>query len=391
MKRVLILMADFGFGHHSAANALSEALKEIYGKKCVVEIVNPLDDKRAPAFLRNEQSDYDRITREMPDLYRLGYKVSDSPVGSNLIESAVTLLLFNLLRVIVSEHHPDVIVCTYSLYPAILSAVFSTEKFRIPIVTVITDMGSVHSLWFYPQTDLCLVPNQLVHDLAIEAGLSPQKVKITGIPVHPDLAKGKQDQTSTRLRLGWNPDLFTILAVGSKRVGNLYETLRGLNHSGLPLQLAVVTGGDDDLYNRFTQTHWHREAHLYNYVANMSTLMRAADCILSKAGGLIVTESLACGLPLILINAIPGQETGNVDYVVEGSAGDLVQDPLEVLEVMCHWLEKEQELYKARSQNARRLGHPQAAYDAARIIWAAAMAPAEVSYGDTLLLSTGKA
>ena len=376
MKRILILIADYGFGHHSAANAISEALQEIYGGNCVVEIVNPLDDKRAPAFLRKEQVNYDRIVLEMPDLYKLGYQVSDSPAVSNLIESAVTLLMFTLLRDIVHQHQPDVIVCTYSIYPAILSAIFGMEKHRIPVITVVTDLGAVHNLWFYPKTDLCLVPNQAVSDLAIVAGLAPEKVIITGIPVHPDLAKRDQDQSSIRLSLGWSPDLFTVLAVGGKRVGEFYKTLDALNHSGLPLQLAIVTGGDDDLYNRFKETEWHLAAHLYNFVTNMPTLMRAADCVLSKAGGLIVSEALACGLPLLLINAIPGQESGNVDYVVKGSVGDVARDPLEALEIMCHWLTKERELYQVRRQNARRLGRPQAASDVANLVWAATAEPA---------------
>ena len=388
MKRILILMADFGFGHQSPANAISEALQELYGGNCVVEIVNPLDDKRAPAFLRKEQVNYDRIVREMPELYKLGYQVSDSPAASNLIESAATLLLFTLLRDIVRQHQPDVIVCTYSIYPAILSAIFGMEKHRIPVITVVTDLGAVHNLWFYPKTDLCLVPNQAVSDKAIAAGLAPEKVMITGIPVHPDLAKGDQEKSSIRLSLGWSPDLFTVLAVGGKRIGKLYKTLHVLNHSGLPLQLAIVTGGDDDLYNRFMLSEWHLEAHLYNFVTNIPTLMRASDCVLSKAGGLIVSEALACGLPLLLINALPGQESGNVDYVVEGSAGDVVRDPLEALEIICRWLIKERKLYIVRRQNARRLGRPQASYDVARLIWAAAAVPAEVSHGDTVLFST---
>jgi 1,2-diacylglycerol 3-beta-galactosyltransferase len=379
MKRILILIADYGFGHHSAANAISESLLETYGQSCVVEIVNPLEDQRAPAFFRNEQADYDRIVQEMPDLYKLGYQVSDSLVGCSFIKSAVTLLLSDLLRNIVREHQPDVIVCTFSIYPAILSAIFNQENHRVPIITVITDMGSVHSLWFYPHTDLSLVPNQFVYDLALEAGLQPQKVKITGIPVHPDLAKGNQDQAAIRLSLGWDLDLFTILAVGSKRVGNLYETIHVLNHSGLPIQLVVISGGDDELYDRFQQTEWHLEAHSYNYVSNMSTLMRAADCVLSKAGGLIVTEALACGLPLLLIHAIPGQETGNVDYVLNGSAGDLVQEPTEVLEVVCHWLENNRALYQVRRQNAQQLGHPQAAEDVAAMVWSVAMGSGEAS------------
>ena len=100
--------------------------------------------------------------------------------------------------------------------------------------------------------------------------------------------------------------------------------------------------------------------------------MRAADCILGKAGGLTVSEGLACGLPLILVDVIPGQETGNANHVVSGNAGVLTRDPIEVLETVCHWLEKDRRLYRQQAQNARRLGHPRAAYDVADLAWAAA-------------------
>ncbi len=376
MKRILILMADFGYGHHSVANAVAEALQETHGQDCVVEVINPLDDKRAPAFLRKDQANYDKIIREMPDLYELGYQISDKPVPSNLIESAMTVLLFNVLREIVHQHQPDVIVCTYPIYPAILSAIFAFEKHRIPLFTVITDLANVHEVWFNPASDLCLVPTQTVYDKAVDAGLPPEKVRLTGIPVHPALAKGQQDQASLRQDLGWRTDLFTVLAIGSKRVEHLYDSLRVLNHSGLPLQLAVVAGGDDKLYQRLVETEWHLETHPYNFVTDMAPLLRAADCVLGKAGGLTVAEALACGLPLILVGIIPGQETGNADYVVSGNAGDLAQDPIEVLEVMCHWFEKGNDLYDKRVQNAHRLGYPQAACDVAELVWAAAMAPA---------------
>ena len=77
--------------------------------------------------------------------------------------------------------------------------------------------------------------------------------------------------------------------------------------------------------------------------------MRAADCILSKAGGLTVSEALACGLPLILVDVIPGQETGNANHVVSGNAGVLAHDPIEVLEAVCHWLEKDRRLYRQQA------------------------------------------
>ena len=372
MKRILILTADFGYGHRSAANAISEALDEMYGQECVVEILNVLDDKRVPVFLRKDQANYDKLIREMPDLYKLGYRVSDNPAASNLIEGTMTLLLFTVLRESIHKYQPDVIVCTHPMYPAILSAIFTIEKRSISVLTVVTDLATVHQTWFNPSVNLCLVPTQTVYDLAIKEGLPLEKVKITGIPVHPALAKGQQDQTSLRSDLGWRTDLFTILAVGSKRVENLYDSVRGLNHSGLPLQLALVAGGDNKLFKRFEETEWHVKTHLYNFVTDMATLMRASNCVLGKAGGLTVTEALACGLPLILVNVIPGQETGNADYVVSGQAGDLAQDPTEVLEVVYHWLDKDKELYNQRVQNAHQIGYPYAAYDVAKLVCDAA-------------------
>jgi UDP-N-acetylglucosamine:LPS N-acetylglucosamine transferase len=114
------------------------------------------------------------------------------------------------------------------------------------------------------------------------------------------------------------------------------------------------------------------ETHIYNFVSEMGTFMRASDCVLGKAGGLTVSEALACGLPLILVDVIPGQETGNADYVVSGNAGVLANNPTEVLEAMAHWLEKDQLHYRRQAENARRLGRPRAAFDIAEQAWALA-------------------
>ncbi len=373
MKRILILTADYGYGHRSAANAIAAAIHETHSQDCRVEIINPLDDPHAPPFFRENQGDYDRLVREMPDLYRLGYQVAEGRLAGDLLNGSWTLILFNVLRNIIRRQQPDVIVCTYPFYQGILDAIFAVEKRRIPLITIVTDLATVNRLWFHPAADLCLVPTQIVYDLAIEAGLSPEKVEITGIPVRPELiTRRNQQQSSLRLDLGWSQDLFTVLGIGSKRVQHLYDSLRALNHSGFPLQLVVVAGGDRELFQRFQETEWHVEAHLYDFVSEMGTFMRASDCVLSKAGGLTVSEALACGLPLTLIDVIPGQESGNADYVVSGGAGELAEDPIQVLETMSHWLENDRLLYNQRAENARRLGRPYAAHDVAEHIWAVA-------------------
>src|SRR5512138_508320 len=365
MKRILILTADYGYGHRSAAKAIAQALQETYGDDCQVEIINPMDDPRAPALLRDGVNGYDKIVRRAPDLYKFGYQVGDTRVGSGIVRNSLTLMLFNTLREIIHQKQPDVIVCPYPSYQEILTAIFDLEKSYIPVVTVVTDLATVNRLWFHPGADLCLVPTQTVYDLAIKAGLPAEKVKVVGIPVRPDLIKGNQDRAAIRRELGWREDLFTVLAIGSKRVEHLYDALHILNHSGFPLQLVIAAGGDEEFYQHCQETEWHIETHIYNFVSEMGIFMRAADSVLGKAGGLTVSESLACGLPMILVDIIPGQETGNADYVVAGNAGVLANNPMDVLEAMCHWLEKDRLHYQEQANNARQLGRPRAAYDAA--------------------------
>lgn len=371
-RRILILTADAGFGHRSAANAIADALRETRGDQCAVEVVNPLEDKLAPAFLRRSQTDYDRVVRQLPDLYKFGYQASDSTVPSAIAEGALTVVLFEVMRRVVQRHQPDAIVSTYPLYQAPLGAVYTISRRSVPLLTVVTDLASVHRLWFQESTDLCLVPTPRVRDLAVEAGLGPDRVRVTGIPVHPEFIREERAPAALRAELVWQPDLTTLLAVGGRRVKHLNDILRALNHSGLPLQLALIAGGDDELHRRWERMEWHLPAHVYNFVENMPAMMRAADAILCKAGGLIITEALACGLPLLLADVIPGQETGNADYVIESGAGELARQPVDALESLHHWLARGGELLTRRAACSRRLGRPRAAYEVADLAWAAA-------------------
>lgn len=371
-KRILILTSDAGFGHRVAAEAVAAALQATHGDTCAVEIVNPLESEHVPTLLRDSQTDYDNLVREMPDLYKLGFRASDASVPSTVVESALTIMLFEAMADIVRHHRPDAIVTTYPIYQAPLGAVYLVTRHHIPLLTVVTDLVTVHRLWFHEAVDLCLVPTPEVHDLALKYGLPVSKVQVTGVPVRPDLAREDRDPAAIRAELGWQPHLTTVLAVGSKRVGRLPEVLRALNHSGLPLQLTAIAGGDDALYEQFQSVEWHLPAYVYNFVSNMPTLMHAADLIICKAGGLIVAEALACGLPLVLIDVLPGQESGNAEYVIQGGAGERAESGIEALEVVYHWLDRDGALLAERARNARHLGRPRAAYEVAERTWEAA-------------------
>jgi 1,2-diacylglycerol 3-beta-galactosyltransferase len=372
VRRVLVLTADAGYGHRSAANAVAAALRELHGFDCTVEVVNPLDDDRVPLLLRTSQSDYDRLVREMPNLYEFGYQASDAPVPAAIVERALAVVLFEVTLDLVRRHQPDAIVTTYPLYQAPLGLVFAFIRRAIPLLTAVTDLVTVHRLWFNTAADLCLVPTGSVRDLALQSGLPPERVRVTGIPVSPRLALASRDKPALRAALGWQPEPTTLLVVGGRRVQGLREVLRALNHSGLPLQLAVVAGGDEALHQELVRVDWHIPAHVYGFVQRLPEMMLAADCVACKAGGLVVTEALAAGLPMLLVDTLPGQETGNAAHVIGGGAGERTESPVEVLEVLCHWLGRDGKLLTEHARQARRLGRPRAALDVAELAWEAA-------------------
>lgn len=371
-KKILIITADVGFGHRSAANAIAAALQETYADRVQVEIVNPLDDGRTPAVLRDSQTDYDRMVRQMPELYKLRYQLSDTPLPNSIMESAFTVMLYSILQDILRRYQPDAIVTTHPMFPAPLNAVIATGKCNIPVITVVTDLVSVHRMWFHDGAELICVPTGEAQATGIEVGIAPEKIQITGIPANPQILQEQRPPADIRQELGWAAGRTTALVVGSKRVNNLEEVLNLLNHSGHPIQWVLVAGGDDDLYAWMEKTEWHGLVHRYNYVENLPVMLRAADLVISKAGGLIVTEALAAGLPLLFIDVTPGQEEGNAGYVIKNQAGEWARSPLEALEILCHWLADDRKLLTARSQAARSLGRLRAAYTISDFIWSAA-------------------
>jgi 1,2-diacylglycerol 3-beta-galactosyltransferase len=188
------------------------------------------------------------------------------------------------------------------------------------MLTVVTDLATVHRMWFSRAVDICLVPNDIVRDLGMSYGLAADQLVVTGIPVNPELVSDRRTVQELRRDMGWREDMITFLAVGSRRVDRLIDTLNVLNHFGVPLQLVVVAGKDHQLYEDLQLIDWHVPNHLYEFADNVPVMMRAADAVVCKAGGLIVTEALAAGKPLMLVDMISGQETGNADLVVRSGA-----------------------------------------------------------------------
>jgi 1,2-diacylglycerol 3-beta-galactosyltransferase len=370
-KRILVLTADVGFGHRSVSNAIAEAIQDAYSDTLDVNVINPLDDPRVPKFIRSQQTDYDKLVRTMPRRYRLQYQFGDLQPAALLVETVLVATLFNVIFDLLQVYSPDLVIVTNTMFVSPMSAVTTIYNLNLPIYTVITDLANVHRLWFNDGVTLTLVANEAVFQQALDMGLPPERVRITGVPVKPEASKETRSRAAIRASLGWDPQLTTALVVGSARVKNLEKVLDVINHSGLPLQLVIVAGKDDELYRWLQETEWHLPSYCYYYTNELITFMHASDIILTKAGGAIISEAFACGLPLLFVDVTPGQEEPNASYVVNNGAGELATEPLVALETLRCWLADGKRLLDLHARRSLELGHICSAYTIADLAYKA--------------------
>lgn len=367
-KRILILTSDAGFGHRSAAYAIGAALEELFGSQCEYKVINPTDNADTPKLIQQLEEGYDEMVVETPELYRLAYHTLDAPLISDVVRTVVARMFNDVMYELIDNFRPHVVVSTYPFYAQSAARVIEELEIDCPLAIVITDLTDVQSLWYSPLATMHFVPTPLIRQQAYENNIPATRVRVTGLPVNPEIVRETRSPSELRKELGWKQEIPTCLVVASPRTQEMTKISQLLDQ--IPdLQVVVVCGGNSQLCTKLEQLKWQGPVQLYDWVDNMPQLMKASDFIVSKAGGLIVSEALASGLPMIIAEALPGQETGNVHYVVENHAGAWAPGPTEVLATAISWLKDNHAQLKVFQSNAQELGKPQAAYDIAKGLW----------------------
>lgn len=370
-KNFLILISDSGYGHRSAANAVARAMQLKHPQDSNTVIVNPILAQPDPQPLKISEKNYDRLVTTNPKFYRFTYEISDSRPASRLVENMLTVALYGEMKQLIWELRPNAILSTNPMFSGPTGAVLDFMKDRPPFYTTVTDFTDVHAMWFNDHPDRFFVASEAARSKAVDCGIEPQKITISGIPVNPDFASNRTAKPELREKLGLDPQLPTLLFVGSPRVGCIFEHLEALETVSLPFQVALICGGNNQLYEKVTRRPWVFPIRTLNKVTDMPQWMLAADLLITKAGGLITSEGLAAGLPMLLIDYLPGQEEGNVQFVLEHHAGDVAKSPQELIDRVSAWLINDQEALKGIASNSRRAGHPDAALVIADALWRA--------------------
>ena len=361
---ILILFSDTGGGHRSAAEAIIEALQLEYGDTFTTEMLD-FFKSHAPLPL-NKMPDWYPDLVKAPQLWGLSFKISDGRRRARAIIASMWPYVGRAARAMVREHPADLVVTVHPVATTVILKALGRN--RPPFITVVTDMATAHALWYDQGADLTLVPTEATRKRAIEYTISPDKVRVVGQPVARRYCVPAGNQAALRDKLGWGQDKTIILLVGGgEGMGPLGKTARAIAASGLDVELAIVTGRNQRLKEHLESLDWQVPAHIYGFTRELPDFMRAADVLVTKAGPGTIAEALNAGLHMIMYARLPGQEDGNVTFVVEEKVGVWAPQPRRVVKVLTEWIQKP-EIRLGYVENCRRTARPDAARQIARSI-----------------------
>ena len=243
-RHFLIIAASIGSGHIKAAGAVGDALKTKYPDAQIhTEDFTMWRVSWATAFMK---ACYLFMLRFIPNLYELMYRFTGGRSGGISVQSLISAFTARDIAALVRKHRPEAIICTHP-FPA---GAASWRKKRHPdeflYATVITDY-SVHQMWIYPNVDCYFVAREEMKTDLIAAGLPPEKIFVTGIPVSAKFHH-REERGAILESLGLSAERKTVLLMGGGLgIGGLDAALRALENVTVPLQILMVAGKNEYL------------------------------------------------------------------------------------------------------------------------------------------------
>lgn len=361
-RPILILTASAGAGHGVAATAIAEALRA----RCphLPVMVHDVLDSASAIFRVLYGGGYLGLVRHVPVAMGWLYDAMDRP-GSGVRQGLRSMFqnvnVYRTMRLLITLR-PRLIVNTHFLPAEIVAQMRRTRRLKCPQATVTTDFET-HRIWVQPPTERYFTATEEGREYLRRWDVPAESVIVSGIPVRAAFEQ-TLDRAAVRAGLGLAADRPVVLVLcGGFGVGPTADLLDGLLETREEAQIVVVTGRNDGLRRRIEARAAGRPAgrvRVVGFTRRMHEWMRAADLVVTKPGGLTAAEALVCGLPMVIVNPIPGQETRNSDYLLERGAAIKVNN-LRMLGYRVQRLLDEPRRLALLRQCALRLAQPGAA------------------------------
>lgn len=340
--RILILSASTGGGHMKASTAIKAHILS-KDKNAIVEISDTL--KYISPILDKTISDgYEYLAKKVPKMYGIMYKQSNKETALNSFVYKFNALFSKKLIPLLEDFKPDVIVSTHPFTTEMFSNLKDILNIKIPLICIMTDYAP-HKAWLNKNVDAYIVANNKMVNAMVNSGINQNIIYPYGIPIE-DSFFTKKERTATLKEIGLSDALPTILIMaGSFGVTDILKIYNRIIKINIDFQIIIITGRNKKLYESFEKILYREESlltfgkhsikkphinkskkeiptkntKLIYFTNEVSKYMFASDLIITKPGGLTVSEALACNLPMAIFNAIPGQEEENADFLIDNN------------------------------------------------------------------------
>ncbi|MCM1181660.1 MAG: glycosyltransferase [Clostridium sp.] len=358
MKRVLLLSCSTGQGHNSCALAVKEFLDE---QNITCEI------KDALTFVSPQVSDFMSwghcfMYRHLPGMFRWGYGYSEKHPAVFKENSGIYKMLTSGAEHIyqfITQGQFDVIICTHLFSALILNRILKGHSIQAKTAFIATDYTC------YPGMEFCnlqhyFVPSECLVNEFEKSGISREHIIAAGIPVCRKMYDRTDKADAKRLLGIGSQNRHLLVMCGSMGCGPIAKIVKQLS-KGLAdnMEVSVICGTNRQLQRRLEQKYKRNEKiHIIGYTGQMSLYMDSADLLLTKPGGISITEAAVKKLPMAFVNAVAGCEQYNMDFFVEMGAAVTSDSAKELAEQSIRILESDTQRKKMEDalQNYRYLG-----------------------------------
>lgn len=318
MKIVLFTVAAGG-GHSNAAEAVKKniLLKDPKSEVYIIDIlkaINPLLDKVVIGS-------YIKTLKLSPILYGKLYNYTESDDGfTSTVSSKLNHFFAFKIKELLDDLKPDIVICTHPFPGEMVSYLKKSKVITMPFVIIMTDY-STHGLWIQDCVDKYIVSNEdMIHEMT-ERGVDKDIIYPFGIPVLPSFLK-KYNKSTTLEEIGFDKTVKTILVMGgSLGMGKISKLFKQLLSSSIGIQIIVITGNNKKLYTELSEIKIdsNKKTHIIGFTKEVSKYMQACDLLITKPGGLTITEALIHHVPLGIFSPLPGHEVKNAKFLLKNS------------------------------------------------------------------------
>lgn len=315
---VLFLSVSTGGGHYKAADALKQTIEREYpGSGCLItdalKYINPVIDRLVVGS-------YLKALKSTPGVYGKLYDMSESDKYICRLTRKFNKLMSYKIEGLIEGFNPSVIVCTHTFPLQMLSNLKKRGRVHQPIIGIFTDYAT-HPFWLHDNVDAYVVAHDYIKQKMVEQGIPEQRIYPYGIPVANSFLNKKERLLALK-SLGLEDKTTVLIMGGSLGFGEIYDTFTNLVGCKKDLQIIVIAGMNQRLKVQLERYPGNtgKSIRILGYTDQVADYMDAADILITKPGGMTVSEALVKKLPIFVISPIPGQEERNARFLINAGA-----------------------------------------------------------------------